>query len=747
MEAPEDNMPISSSSALLGTAQDSAELESNEEKDWDKEIARYSWRKQAMAKREREDEEIEEAKKLKMAAVPFDDNENNMEVSDDDNDDDDDGDDDDDNDGGINEDEADSDDVASNKDSKNKVVNMQKKKKKRKKSRKKRKKPRTPKHQRLASELKGKAAKLIEGLSIHLTKHTSPKVSRSTMGIYQSKSFQLATQHLITKDPVDQSSFCDISSVSRVMFVWLSCVSAEMYLRDSSAFVNLSKLPSYPFLIMHPGSETYCEYGSDAFLTIKTDTEVDMKLKRTRCILSPDLLKENDYPITCGCHGNKNLNILASNLEVEEGELQEVSSDTNYWCLCNGTDFPEVTEQSPLFAIDCEMVSTIEDKLIGDVARVSVVNEQGECVYDTFVKPYTVVLDYRTKYSGISEELLDGVTTTLADVQQKLKQLIPADAILVGQSLENDFRSLKLFHPYVIDTSLLFTNNSKYKPKLRVLAQSLLKSTIQTSDKGHSPTEDALTCMKLVQLKLKKGCTVVTPYGGHVTNASPSVGLFQALASRGKSCAFVDRHANVLDYSQGNMHSIVAEMDTEAIRCAQSAIKSSDVVWVKLCDMQDYLTQPGTALADARLKENLLHQEAIRIHTDSDNQISLAASKEGANKKELADIKNESRRKAVQCLQQSVSVYQDAYNQEAANINKIIRQLDSHVHDLIHACPKGTLVLVVCGSSHVDRIPPLFKASKHCPSDQVIQAELRRVVQEAREGLVLAHFVMHDSNK
>ena len=112
MDAPEDNMPISCSSALLGTAQDSAELESNEEKDWDKEIARYSWRKQTMAKREREDEEIDEAKKLKMAVVPFDDNENNMEVSDDDNDDDDDVDDDDvdddndggDNDGGINED-------------------------------------------------------------------------------------------------------------------------------------------------------------------------------------------------------------------------------------------------------------------------------------------------------------------------------------------------------------------------------------------------------------------------------------------------------------------------------------------------------------------------------------------------------------------------------------------------------------------------------------------------------------------
>lgn len=733
MEGPGDNKLIDDL-PVMESAQNSSNLEfvACNEQNWDAEMAAYS-----VGKRKQEDEEMEETKKHKMAV-------DDVEVSDDD----DDGDEDDDNGDGIHDDEVDSDDIAINEDSRKEGINSPntKKKKKSRKRRKPRKKSKISKRQKLEYELKGKAAKLLEGLSIHLAKHTSPKVCRSTMGVYQSKSFQLAAQYMITKDPVDQLSFCNTDSVNRVMFVWLSCVSAEMYLKDSSAFVNLSKLPSYPFLLMHPGSETFCEYGSDAFLTIKTDTDFDVKLRRTRCILSLEQLKENDYPIRCGCHGNKNTDQLVNNLEVEEGELQ-ASSHTNYWCLCNDTAFPEVTDESPMYAIDCEMVSTVEDNLIGDVARVSVVDEQGVCVYDTFVKPSTAVMDYRTKYSGITEELLGDVTTTLADVQQKIKQIIPPDAILVGQSLENDFCSLKLFHPYVIDTSLLFTNNSKCKPKLRALAQHLLKSNIQTSDKGHSSIEDALTCMKLVQLKLRKGCTVLMPHAGHITNSSHSVGLFQVLASRDKSCAFVDRHANVMDYSQGNVHSIVAETDAEAVKRAQSAIKSSDVVWLKLYDMQDHLTQPGTALADAKLKENLLHQEAVRIHADSINAISLAASKEGANKTKLAQIQNESRLKAVQCLQQSVHIYQDAYEQEAVNINKIIRQLDSHVYNLIHACPKGTLVFVICGSGHIDRVPLLFKASKHCPSDQLIQTELRRVVQEAREGLVLAHFVMHDSDK
>ena len=121
--------------------------------------------------------------------------------------------------------------------------------------------------------------------------------------------------NIITKDPVDRLSFCDTSSVNRVMFVWLASVSAEMYLKESSPFVNLSKLPSYPFLIMHPGSETFCEHGVDAFLTIKTDdTDFDMELKRTRYILSLEQLKENDYPVKCDCHGNKDLHQLVVNL-------------------------------------------------------------------------------------------------------------------------------------------------------------------------------------------------------------------------------------------------------------------------------------------------------------------------------------------------------------------------------------------------------------------------------------------------
>jgi RNA exonuclease 1 len=48
------------------------------------------------------------------------------------------------------------------------------------------------------------------------------------------------------------------------------------------------------------------------------------------------------------------------------------------------------------------------------------------------------------RYSGITEEQLRDVKVTLADVQAHLVTLMDADTILVGHSLENDLRALKV---------------------------------------------------------------------------------------------------------------------------------------------------------------------------------------------------------------------------------------------------------------------------------------------------------------
>ena len=59
--------------------------------------------------------------------------------------------------------------------------------------------------------------------------------------------------------------------------------------------------------------------------------------------------------------------------------------------------------------MDCEMVGIGDDGKESMLARVSVVNQYGCCIYDKFVKPTERVTDYRTKVSGVRRaDLLNG---------------------------------------------------------------------------------------------------------------------------------------------------------------------------------------------------------------------------------------------------------------------------------------------------------------------------------------------------
>lgn len=167
--------------------------------------------------------------------------------------------------------------------------------------------------------------------------------------------------------------------------------------------------------------------------------------------------------------------------------------------------YKEVSAKSPMFALDCEMCRTSAG--VNELTRISIINENHESIYETLVCPQNKIVDYLTQYSGITPEMMKNVTKTLPQVQDDVRRLLPADGILVGQSLQSDLMAMRMMHPYVIDTSVIFniSGDRRRKSKLQALASEFLGETIQKNPLGHDSIEDCSASLKLTKLKLTRG--------------------------------------------------------------------------------------------------------------------------------------------------------------------------------------------------------------------------------------------------
>ncbi|WPH00043.1 Hypothetical protein R9X50_00286600 [Acrodontium crateriforme] len=173
-----------------------------------------------------------------------------------------------------------------------------------------------------------------------------------------------------------------------------------------------------------------------------------------------------------------------------------------------------VTAGRNVLAMDCEMCITSPQGVLPQVlslTRVSLIDWDGNTVLDELVKPADEITDYLTPYSGITPQMLENVTTRLADVQEKLKKILTPHTILVGHSLNSDLNALKITFPFIIDTALLFPHprGPPLKSSLKFLAQKYLAREIQKGhgSSGHNSIEDARTCLDLVKQKCEKGKT------------------------------------------------------------------------------------------------------------------------------------------------------------------------------------------------------------------------------------------------
>jgi len=171
-------------------------------------------------------------------------------------------------------------------------------------------------------------------------------------------------------------------------------------------------------------------------------------------------------------------------------------------------------EKARYVALDAEMVGIGPGGFYSRLARISLVNWEGEVIYDTHVQVVEKVTDYRTFVSGITEEdLLSDDVASFDEAQSRVAELLQGK-VVVGHGLKNDFRVLGLHHPWhdVRDTAkyepfMKPSDNPAYvdpqnpsglvPKKLKVLAKDKLGMTIQVEGRPHCPVEDAVAALEL----------------------------------------------------------------------------------------------------------------------------------------------------------------------------------------------------------------------------------------------------------
>ncbi|KAK2593043.1 RNA exonuclease 3 [Conoideocrella luteorostrata] len=198
------------------------------------------------------------------------------------------------------------------------------------------------------------------------------------------------------------------------------------------------------------------------------------------------------------------------------------------------------TPKDRAVCFDCEMGYTVHGMEL--IRLTATAWPTGEELLDILVQPIGEILDLNSRYSGVwPDDLANSAAWTASDLdpatavvaennntsekrvlkQNKLKKvsspevardllfsLLSPSTPLIGHGLENDLNAVRVVHPTLIDTVLLYPHKGglPYRYGLKMLMDVHLNKKIQqeTGPKvtGHDSAEDARAAGELVRLKV-----------------------------------------------------------------------------------------------------------------------------------------------------------------------------------------------------------------------------------------------------
>lgn len=176
---------------------------------------------------------------------------------------------------------------------------------------------------------------------------------------------------------------------------------------------------------------------------------------------------------------------------------------------------------------DCEMGYTVYGM---ELVRLTATSwPDGAELLDVLVQPFGEILDLNSQYSGVFPEDLARAVSWSKDwrppaqqpgerkVLQKVSSpevarelffsLISPDTALIGHGLENDLNAMRMVHPKLVDTILVYPHKRglPIRNGLKALMELHLNRRIQMQGaEGHDSAEDARAAGELARLKVQK---------------------------------------------------------------------------------------------------------------------------------------------------------------------------------------------------------------------------------------------------
>ncbi|KAH3684625.1 hypothetical protein WICPIJ_004381 [Wickerhamomyces pijperi] len=158
-----------------------------------------------------------------------------------------------------------------------------------------------------------------------------------------------------------------------------------------------------------------------------------------------------------------------------------------------------------MIGLDCEMGYTTKGL---ELIRLTIVDylDPKVTLFDELIKPSGKILDLNTLWSGVTS--IPDNAKTLNQLHKELfegssdgkkQALITDETVIVGHGLENDLNALRIVHPLVVDSSLLYPKGLDWKYSLKDLSMLINGVNIQSGNAGHSSEEDSIAAINVIK--------------------------------------------------------------------------------------------------------------------------------------------------------------------------------------------------------------------------------------------------------